>query len=257
MNWKEDLSVAGSVVWDLPESEWTRWLGYPSGRRLEGQVADRVDRARSWYAQHGRPFATIRSFGIETVQGHEIRLENGSSLTSPSLAHGCTESNAHHLICAALSAGPEIDAEVEELWALERPDEAYVLDRVGVAVTESLRDVLRSRIDQRAFAMGFSALPAIGPGHDGWPLEGQGELFSLIGMRGSPALAGAMQILASGMLSPKLSMLLACPLSMDSPCRMDVGFPCSVCNYVNCSYRKGSSAGRSGLPSGSSREEIQ
>lgn len=257
MSWAEDCPVANTIVWDLTEPDLVRWLGYPRGRRLEGRMADRVDQARRWYAEEARPFMAIRSFEVESIEAHEIRLQNGTSLNSPSLAQRCRESHAHSLICVALSAGPEIDAEVEKLWALERPDEAFVLDRVGVVVTEYLRCFLRSRIHHHARSVGAVAGPASGPGYDGWPLEDQRVLFSLMGEREGSELPGPLQILPSGMLRPKLSMLLAYPLSGPSPWRMDVGPSCSVCNYVDCAYRRLPFTGGTEVPSGDFREEAR
>jgi hypothetical protein len=240
--------MAASIAGQLPEAELVRWLGYPRGRRLEGLVLDRVDQARCWYAAHGRPFLALRSVGIESIDGQEIRLRGGANLTSRSLAEKCLEFDVCTLVCAALSAGPEIDAQVEELWACDKPDEAFILDRLGVVVTEYLRMELRTRIEQEADASGFSVLAAGGPGYSGWSLDDQVVMLGLLTQQGGAVLPGALSVLASGMLRPKLSMLLAFPLAVASTSRLDVGLSCCVCNYVNCPYRRMSFSGRPSSP---------
>ena len=255
--WSESRSVSGSLAHRVLPSEISRWLGYPRSRRLEGRVLERVDQSRKWYSEHGRPFFALRSVAIESVRGNEIRLRAGSepraTLTSESLAKRCSDSEACALVCVALCAGEELDVEVEKRWASDRPDEAYVLDRLGVAVIETLKLEVTTKIGQQAKSKGLVIHSAIGPGHDAWPLADQTRLFDLFDLFEVPGgaavpgpleLPGPFEVLASGALRPKLSMLLAYPVSTATERIPDVGIPCALCNYENCKYRRSPFAGK-------------
>jgi hypothetical protein len=124
-------------------------------------------------------------------------------------------------------------------------------------VTEYLRRELKSRIQQEAESAGFSALTPTGPGYDGWSLADQGILLSMVEPHGGPALSAPIRALPSGMLLPKLSMLLVFPVSAAVSSDMDVAFPCSVCNYVKCAYRRMAFVGRPELSTEEARKEAR
>jgi hypothetical protein len=86
--------------------EYARLLGYPAGKRLEGDVLARAAEALDWYRRHGKPRVYTRVVGNETI--------------------------------AAITAGSEVEDEVAKLWEEDRVDEAYFLDRLAAAVVEHL-----------------------------------------------------------------------------------------------------------------------
>jgi hypothetical protein len=159
--------------------EYARLLGYPAGKPLEGDVLARAEEALDWYRRHGKPRVVTRVVGSETL--------------------------------AAITAGFEVEDQVAKLWASERVDEAYFLDRLAAAVVEHL-----------AASLGNGR----SPGHRGFPLEEQPRLFAQL----EPL---EIEILPSGMLKPKNSLLAVYDLSDQSA---DVS-PCSRCDW-RCSFRR-------------------
>lgn len=170
--------------------EYARLLGYPKGKPLEGDVLARANEAVEWYRRNGKPRVVVRHFPKEAV--------------------------------AALSAGVEVEDEIARLWASDRVDEAYFLDRLAAVVVESLAVTVRDELgagDQRS------------PGYEGFPLEEQHTLFSLLA-----PLSPSIEILPSGMLKPKNSMLSVYPLE-GAGRRRRTGSPCSRCGLTHCGFR--------------------
>lgn len=107
--------------------EYSRLLGYPRGKPLEGDVLQRADEARAWFEVHARPQVLVR--------------------------HGV----------AVITAGADVDAEIARRWRENRVDEAYFLDRFAAGVVEHLArtvgvspgpsgwDVTRHRVLMEAF----------------------------------------------------------------------------------------------------------
>ena len=114
---------------------------------------------------------------------------------------------------AAITAGSEVEDEVAKLWEEDRVDEAYFLDRLAASVVEHL-----------AVSLGNGR----SPGHRGFPLEEQPRLFAQLA-----PLAPEIEILPSGMLNPKNSLLAVYDLS-DRSANVS---PCSRCDW-HCSFRR-------------------
>jgi len=111
----------------------------------------------------------------------------------------------------AITAGAEVEDEVAKLWEEDRVDEAYFLDRLAATVVEHL-----------AASLGNPS----SPGHKGFPIEEQATLFALLA---PPEI----EILPSGMLNPKNSILAVYDLSDQSAYLS----PCSRCSF-RCSFRR-------------------
>jgi hypothetical protein len=157
--------------------EYARLLGYPAGKALEGEVLARAEEALAWYRRHGKPRVVTRVVGNETL--------------------------------AAITAGREVEEEVARLWAADRVDEAYFLDRLAAAVVE-----------HQARSLGAPR----SPGHKGFPLEEQPRLYALL----EPL---EIDLLPSGMLNPKNSLLAI--YGPEEP----GGSPCPGCDW-RCSFRR-------------------
>lgn len=186
----------------IDERNYVRLLGYPMGTVLEGAVRERAEHAERWYAAHGRPRIYCAT------------LPNDAP--SPQLSPGASKHSiaGTGFTVTAITAGPEVDAQVETLWAEGRIDEAYFLDRFGVAVVQKI-----------AADRGRYHLPGCGT----LPFEEQSRLFEYIA-RLSPEI----EILASGMLKPKTSILALVPFDVEST----GGNPCTRCNVAGCSFRR-------------------
>ena len=129
---------AAELAAAVTERELLRLLGLPRGRALEGELRERADGARAWFAVHGRPFAAARRVEVRDLTATGVLLSDGSELSSRRLAEGLHATRGHAVLVLAVSAGREVAAEVSRAWAEDRPDEAYFLDRFATAVTEAL-----------------------------------------------------------------------------------------------------------------------
>ena len=60
---------AAELAAAVTERELLRLLGLPRGRALEGELRERADGARAWFAVHGRPFAAARKVEVRDADG--------------------------------------------------------------------------------------------------------------------------------------------------------------------------------------------
>lgn len=164
------------------EREYARLLGYPWGRPLEGDVRARALQAAEWYRDHGRARVYVRELDTMKV--------------------------------AIVSAGPEVEREVDRLWAADHVDEAYFLDRYAAAVVERLARELG---------------PYRSPGCGSLPFDEQQTLFAHVA-----PLALDVEMLPSGMLKPRHSLLAIVPRGARGS-----GNPCKRCDLLDCSFRRG------------------
>ncbi|MGH9334277.1 MAG: hypothetical protein ACRD21_11065, partial [Vicinamibacteria bacterium] len=96
-------------------------------------------------------------------------------------------------------------------------DEAYFLDRIAASVVDQMASILGRRES---------------PGYAGFPIEDQSALFSKIAPPSS-----SIQILPSGMLNPKNSLLAVYRLDENVE-DVEAGSPCSRCGLRGCSFRR-------------------
>lgn len=176
------------MIGPVAEREYARLLGYPWGTALEGAVRERAEQAADWYARYCRP------------RVYCAKLEGQSWIQTPARV-------------VAITAGIEVDEEVERLWSADRVDEAYFLDRYAAGVVEQLASELG---DYRS------------PGTAGVPFEEQWTLFSHIA-----SLKPEIEILSSGMLRPKNSLLtMVLEEGAHDP------NPCMRCDLPGCRFRR-------------------
>jgi hypothetical protein len=183
----------------VEEREYARLLGYPWGTRLEGDVRERAAQAIEWYECHCKP----RVYCVSPA-------ETTYTVT-------------------AITAGHEVDEEVDRLWNAGRVDEAYFLDRYAAAVVEKLAQDLG---------------PYQSPGTGRLPFGEQWKLFSYIA-----PLNPEIEILPSGMLKPKNSILaiVRAGIKPAATGRMQreprsrglyARVPCTQCDLAGCSFRR-------------------
>jgi hypothetical protein len=230
---RPDLSVQ--------ESEYQRLLGYPGGHVLEGRSRELADWAKQWYVEHGRPWIYARRIdGLELNGGrHELRIQRTGFMSKP-LHDQLTTAQAHEAMLVAVSAGSECETKARELWQQGKPDEYFFLEIYGSAVVEHLIAVASGRICGWAEQNDLAVLPHYSPGYSGWDISDQIKLWELIRQNRRQDLPGELEVLDTGMLNPKKSLLALFGVTrhLDKVRNLSRLVPCENCLLANCQYRR-------------------
>jgi len=224
---------------NVSEPEYRRLLGYPKNRTLDGRARELADAARLWYAQNGRPWLFAREAGAPERAHGKLRLA-GMEFSSKALHDQFAEAQADSAVLVAVSAGPECEAHAQQLWRDSKPDEYFFLETFGSAVVEHLVTVANGRICTWADANGTAALPHYSPGFSGWDISDQIKLWHLLRQHAGDYFPGQLEVLDSGMLRPKKSLLAVVGVTrnLEAARRSAKLIPCEQCPLPNCRYRR-------------------
>lgn len=224
---------------NVQPAEYKRLLGYPRDRVLSGRARELADGARAWYAKNGRPWVYAR-------QAQAVRITNGSVLiddvafASKPLQKTLQQAGADSVILAVVSAGPEVEAEAQRLWKDEKPDEYFFLEVYGSAVVEHLVMMTGARLCAWADGHHMAVLPHYSPGYPEWDISEQPRLLELIRRTRTQSMPAGIEVLESGMLRPKKSLLAVFGLTThaDRVQRLTDLIPCQNCSLAACLYRR-------------------
>jgi hypothetical protein len=221
---------------DVEPGEYNRLLGYPRGWVLNGRARELADRARDWYGRHGRPWVHVREAASLELTERSFRIE-ATAFSSERFRRALLAAEAHRVVLAVISAGPELEQETSQLWSNEKPDECFFLDAFGSAVVERLAAMTGARL--RACVQGdhLAVLPHYSPGYSDWDLSEQKSLFELINAH-IPSCP--VEALDSGALRPKKSLLAVfgiAPLAARVR-QVNDEVPCENCSLNSCDYRR-------------------
>jgi hypothetical protein len=232
-----ELSTTPEV--DVQLAEYTRLLGYPRGWVLDGRARELADWARTWYRSHGRPWMYAREAQALDVCEESVAIE-GCSFGSGRLRTVLRRAGAHSVLLVAVSAGPELEAEAHRLWRDERPDEYFFLEVFGSAVVEQLTAATGARLCAWAETEGMAVLSHYSPGYPDWDIAEQRSLLDLIARGGDRPLPGAIDVLDSGALRPKKSLLAVFGVTRHAERlqRLADLIPCENCSYEPCQFRR-------------------
>jgi hypothetical protein len=221
---------------DVQPAEYNRLLGYPRDHVSSGRARELADWARGWYTENGRPWVYSRPADEVKISGGSICID-GVPFRSGRLLKTLEDAKAHGVILAAVSAGPELEREAQRLWQEEKPDEYFFLETFGSAVVEHLTTTTGARLCDWAEGQGMAVLPHYSPGYPEWDILEQPRLLDLIGQE---ALPGSVEVLESGALRPKKSLLAVFPLTRHTDRLQRLGglVPCANCSYTPCQYRR-------------------
>jgi hypothetical protein len=141
-------------------------------------------------------------------------------------------------VLVAVSAGPECEEHARELWNEGKPDEYFFLEIYGSAVVEDLVARTSGRLCAAAERDALMAVPHYSPGYAGWDVAEQNRLHALIleGMESN--LPGPLEVLSSGMLRPKKSLLAVFGLAPLTARPAALATPCEGCSFSPCRYRR-------------------
>ncbi|HEY3861194.1 MAG TPA: hypothetical protein VGO59_04835 [Verrucomicrobiae bacterium] len=224
---------------NVREPEYARLLGYPPHHVLEGRARELAGWCRQWYAQNGRPWVYARQCGSLELQGERLILE-GSVFSSKHLHNQFAAAGAHTAVLAAVSAGPECEEKTRQLWEEGKPDEYFFLEMYGSAVVEHLITAAGGRLCAWADLRGEAVLPHYSPGYSGWDVAEQLPLWNVLRRRGDSASAGSLEVMETGMLRPKKSLLAVFGLTrhLDRVRQYQNLVPCENCALPGCPYRR-------------------
>jgi len=233
-----ELAAANVDIHVAPE-EYTRLLGYPRGWELEGRARELADWAREWYAQNGRPWIYARQAEEFALAGDSICLD-GKTFTSARLQRTLEQAAAHSAILVAVGAGVEAEEEAQRRWADAKPDEYFFLEMFASAVVEHLTTVTGARLCDWAEQRGMAVLPHYSPGYPEWDIAEQARLLELIARTRGEVFPAHVDVLDSGMLRPKKTLLAVFGLTRhtDRLRRLTSLVPCESCSFGSCQYRR-------------------
>lgn len=223
----------------VQESEYRRLLGFPANHVLEGRSRELAGWAREWYQANGRPWIYARQTDQLELEEARIRID-GAALTPVRLRNRISASEAHSVVLVAVTAGRECERMAQQLWEESKPDEYFFMETFGSAVVEHLVTTTGARLCAWAEQAGMAVLPHDSPGYPGWDILEQAGLWKLIQTNRKGALPGEIQVLPSGMLQPKKSLLAVFAITRHvGKARSFASLvPCEECSIPRCQYRR-------------------
>ncbi len=141
----------------------------------------------------------------------------------------------------AVSAGGECEEHAQQLWRESKPDEYFFMEMFGSAVVEHLVTVASGHICGWADRHGAAALPHYSPGYSGWDISDQIKLWNLLRQNGARHFNGRLEVLETGMLRPKKSLLAVMGITRNLEKARSLArlIPCEACSLPDCRYRRG------------------
>jgi hypothetical protein len=222
---------------NVQSAEFQRLLGYPRDLELEERALELSNDARSWYAEHGRPWIFARRAETLDIGGDAIVID-GVSFRSPRFLNALRDARAESVVLVAVSAGEEVEHEAERRWRDDKPDEYFFLEVFGSAVVEHLVMMAGARLCATADADGLAVLPHYSPGYPDWDITDQSKLFEV--MTRGHQMPSSVAVLESGMLRPKKSLLAVFGLARatEHVRKLTDLVPCQNCTLPKCDYRR-------------------
>jgi hypothetical protein len=224
---------------EIQESEYQRLLGYPKNHPLEGRALELANDAQAWFAKNGRPWISAREIASLEFKEKNTSI-GGVEFSSKTLREILFEADAHNALLVAVSAGKECEEHARKLWEEGKPDEYFFLESYGSAVVEQLIVVASAQICAWADENKMAALPHFSPGYSGWDFAEQVPLWNLFQKYFDAQFPGELEVLDSGMLRPKKSLLAVIGLTRDleKARRFQKLIPCENCSLSDCRYRR-------------------
>ncbi|MGB8319332.1 MAG: hypothetical protein WCE54_14460, partial [Ignavibacteriaceae bacterium] len=224
---------------NVREEEYKRLLGYPHYFEIKERSRELADWARSWFNQNGNPW--IYAFQASDIDFSNEKLRiNNIELSSTKLRNQLAEAQVSKAMLVAVSAGKECEEKANQLWQEGKPDEYFFLEVYGSAVVEHLITSVEARFCAWADENNLAVLPHYSPGYPGWIVTDQIKLLKLIQQTRENNLPGEIQVLETGMLKPKKSLLALFGITnqIDKVKKNSGLIPCSTCTMKNCQYRR-------------------
>ena len=141
----------------------------------------------------------------------------------------------------------------------EKPDEYFFLEVYGSAVVEHLITMHGARLCAWAESKELAVLPHYSPGYPDWDVAQQPQLLSLIRQTREYPFPAQLEVLSSGMLRPKKSLLAAFGITSQTKnvLRLSDLNPCQSCSFLPCQYRRAPIARRFRIRASSPRRPVR
>ncbi|HEX5400354.1 MAG TPA: hypothetical protein VFY06_15005 [Verrucomicrobiae bacterium] len=224
---------------NVQETEYQRLLGFPRNHVLSGRARELAGAARRWYSENGKPWIYARQLDSLELADEKLRV-GGTEFSSKQLHDQFAEAQAEKAVLVAVSAGGECEEHARRLWQESKPDEYFFMEMFGSAVVEHLVTIASGKICSWADANGSAALPHYSPGYSGWDVSDQITLWNLIRQYGASHFNGRLEVLETGMLRPKKSLLAIFGITRDLEKARSLAklVPCENCSLPDCRYRR-------------------
>ncbi len=223
----------------VQESEYQRLLGFPRNHAMQGRARELANAARQWYAENGRAWFYAREANALKLANGKLRIGE-TEFSSQRLHDQFASARAQSAVLVAVSAGPECEEHAQQLWRESKLDEYFFLEMFGAAVVECLVTVASGRICGWADRNGAAILPHYSPGYSGWDVSDQVKLWKLFRENGTPQVNGTLDVLETGMLRPKKSLLAVFGVTrhLEKARQQAKLIPCDRCSLPHCQYRR-------------------
>jgi len=223
---------------NVSEEEYKRLLGYPHYYQLRGRARELADRARQWYNENANPWIYAVQSEV-SILSDEIQIGD-FRFSVKKLFNQFKEAGVDNSMFVIVSAGAECEEESRKLWLEGKPDEYFFLEIFGSAVVEHLITATGYKFCEWGEKNNLAILPHYSPGYEGWNITDQIRLWKLILQKKTIELPGKFEVLETGMLKPKKSMLALYGVTenVGKVRNLRELIPCSGCVLSSCNYRR-------------------
>ena len=164
---------------------------------------------------------------------HQKITFNGGAFEGPLVARAMAGAEALNI--AICTIGPELENRVNQLMG-ENPVKAVALDGAGIAAVRKVSQTIEDLISEEACKLELSLGMRAQPGQEGWPIEQQRQVFSLL-----PVEKINVRLTESCLIIPRKSVSFIIPWGKDLSNSM---VPCDFCSKKDrCQWRKEKQAG--------------
>jgi len=228
-------TIVTNLSLELGVPELLRGQGVDPGRASRRMVAlaeGLVDEVRSLVD----PAAIYAIFPVVELDHQRVTLDNGVALSGPLVSRALA--GATHVALAVCTAGPALEARVQELFDEGDAVRAVALDGAGNAAASAVGRLLGAVLCDEATARGLRTGMLVNPGQEGWPLAEQRTLFDLV-----PAGQIGVYLTPSCLMLPRKSVSFAVGLG---PGMREDAVPCDFCSRRDhCKWRRENPGGHS------------
>ncbi len=188
-------------------------LGYTDVARVSARVLEKLRHEMDHAQRLIAPRGTYLELGEAPKHGFE--------LFSP----------IQDIVLALATIGGALEGRSKQLVAEEQGAAGLILDAIGTVTVEHAADLLEQRIRRDFASSGWKVSRRYAPGHCGWTLRAQQEIFSHF-----PDSLGV-SLTDSCLMTPEKSLSFICLLSADGDFNTIKLGNCRRCRQSPCPYR--------------------